>query len=47
MLKLYLSLCYINQKSCEYIIFLLFLTECAIIISNAVSVVIGLGSMAI
>ena len=36
-----------NQKSCEFIIFLLFLTECAIIIYNAVSVVIDLGSMAI
>ena len=36
-----------NQKSCEFIIFLLFLTECAIIVHNAVSVAIGLGSMAI
>ena len=32
-------------KSREFIIFLIFLTECAIIVNNAVSVVIGLGSM--
>ena len=30
-----------------FIIFLPFLTECAIIVNNAVSVVIGFGSMAI
>ena len=35
------------KKSCKFIISLLFLTKCAIMIYNAVSVVTSLGSMAI
>ena len=47
LLKKHGIFCLTFSKSCESIIFLLFLTECAIMVNNAVSVVIGLGSMAI